>query len=240
MNDEPEIVESDVADDAKVYGGSQIVRSAIGSSAVVGNGAVVLRSSIGSRARINRRNFVNDSTVGTMTYTGIGTTIHAAKVGAFCSIAGGVDIGGLDHRLDAATTYTEERFGSGLGFPARRSAADNRECCVVGSDVWIGSHAVVLGKASLGHGSVVGAGAVVTKPVPPYAIAVGVPAKVVSYRFDEDVVDRLLRLGWWDWPLPDIERCVGLLTQPLNDDALDRLEEVGRALSGASSERMAE
>lgn len=70
----------------------------------------------------------------------------------------------------------------------------------IGSDVWIGAHAIILPAVTVGDGAIVGAGAVVTHDVPPYAVVVGVPAKILRFRFDEDTVNKLLRIRWWDWP----------------------------------------
>jgi carbonic anhydrase/acetyltransferase-like protein (isoleucine patch superfamily) len=65
--------------------------------------------------------------------------------------------------------------------------------------VWIGDSVVVLGGVTIGNGAVIGAGAVVTKSVPPYAVAVGNPAKVVSYRYPEQIVAQVESLEWWTW-----------------------------------------
>ena len=71
----------------------------------------------------------------------------------------------------------------------------------IGNDVWIGHGAVILPGVTVGDGAVVGANAVVTKDVSPYAIVGGAPARVIRMRFADDVVERLMRLAWWDWPL---------------------------------------
>ncbi len=71
---------------------------------------------------------------------------------------------------------------------------------VIGSDVWIGAHATILSGVAIGDGAVVGACSVVAKDVPPYAVAVGNPARVVRYRFEPDLIERLLAIRWWDWP----------------------------------------
>lgn len=71
---------------------------------------------------------------------------------------------------------------------------------LIGSDVWIGARAIILGGVEIGDGAIIGAGAVVTKDIPPYSIAVGVPAKVISYRFSPDKVATLKNLSWWDLP----------------------------------------
>jgi tetrahydrodipicolinate N-succinyltransferase len=69
---------------------------------------------------------------------------------------------------------------------------------VVGNDVWIGSAAQVLQGVTIGDGSIIAAGAIVTKDVPPYAIVAGVPARIIRYRFEPSEIDILLRLKWWD------------------------------------------
>lgn len=68
----------------------------------------------------------------------------------------------------------------------------------IGNDVWIGTRVIIMGGVKIGNGAVIGAGAIVTKDVPDYAIAVGVPAKVVKYRFSPDIIEKLLELQWWN------------------------------------------
>ncbi|WP_140538245.1 DapH/DapD/GlmU-related protein [Mesorhizobium sp. B1-1-8] len=82
----------------------------------------------------------------------------------------------------------------------------------VGNDVWIGHGAIMLPGVAIGDGAVVGAGAVVTKDVPPYAIVVGSPAKVIRYRFSEDVVAKLLAIQWWQWDDEKVKSEAGTLT----------------------------
>ena len=69
----------------------------------------------------------------------------------------------------------------------------------IGNDVWIGMNAIILSGVSIGDGAVVAAGAVVVEDVPPYAIVLGVPAKVKGYRFKTEVIQSLLEMRWWDW-----------------------------------------
>lgn len=94
----------------------------------------------------------------------------------------------------------------------------------IGNDVWIGAKVTIMPGIAIGDGAVIGSNAVVTKDVPPYAIVVGVPAKVIKYRFDEDVIKDLLELKWWNYPesfiktLPfeDIKECIRLLKENIN------------------------
>lgn len=89
----------------------------------------------------------------------------------------------------------------------------------IGNDVWIGERAVVMGGVKIGDGAVVALGAVVTKDVPPYAIVGGVPAKVIKYRFPQEIIDELLEIKWWNLPfefiktLPfnNIEECIKII-----------------------------
>ena len=76
----------------------------------------------------------------------------------------------------------------------------------IGNDVFIGANVTVLDGVKIGDGAVIGAGAVVTKDIPPYGIAVGVPARVVKYRFDDSVVRRLQQKEWWNGSAEDIKR----------------------------------
>lgn len=78
-------------------------------------------------------------------------------------------------------------------------AWDNKGDIVVGNDVWIGYEAVILAGVTIGDGAIIGARAVVTKDVPPYTIVGGIPAKQIRKRFNEETIDILLKLKWWDW-----------------------------------------
>ena len=78
--------------------------------------------------------------------------------------------------------------------------------CIIGHDVWIGHAAIIMPGVTIGHGAIIGSGAVVTKDVPSYAIAVGVPAKVIKYRFDETTIESLLTIEWWNWERAQLEK----------------------------------
>jgi serine acetyltransferase len=70
---------------------------------------------------------------------------------------------------------------------------------IIENDVWIGATATIMSGVKISNGAVIGAGSVVTKDVPPYAIVAGNPAKVVKYRFTEEQIEKLLSIAWWDW-----------------------------------------
>lgn len=129
-------------------------------------------------------------------------------IGRFVAIAAGVRIfmNGGTHDMDGFSTYPFNIFGHGweAGFDPARRAAANRGDTTIGHDVWIGTGAALMPGVSIGPGAIIAAHAVVTRDVPPYALAAGNPARVVRLRFDEATVATLLRVAWWDWPVERI------------------------------------
>ena len=145
------------------------------------------------------------------------------KIGKFCSIACGAKFifTSANHSLKSLSTYPFPIFFEEWGLDVKniREAWDNKGDIVVGSDVWIGYEAVILSGVTIGDGAVVGARAVVTKDVPPYTVVGGVPARPIKKRFDEQTIDRLLKLRWWDLGREKIKECIPFI-QSGNVDAL--------------------
>ncbi len=132
------------------------------------------------------------------------------KLGAFCSIADGVKIFlGGEHRTDWVTTYPFSVLWKSArqqnGHP--RSKGD----VIIGNDVWIGEEAIILSGVRIGDGAVVGARAVVSKDIPPYAVVVGNPARVIKRRFEDEIVAQLLSIQWWLWDDERIEKAIPFL-----------------------------
>lgn len=97
----------------------------------------------------------------------------------------------------------------------------NKGPVIIGNDVWIGEGVRILTGTRIGDGAVIGTRAVVAGEIPPYAIAVGIPARVLRYRFSQEQIEKLLRIKWWNWPLEKIRKNEKLLVS--NDiDALER------------------
>jgi acetyltransferase-like isoleucine patch superfamily enzyme len=120
-------------------------------------------------------------------------------VGAFSSIHSEARVlGGGEHVITRASTFP---LNSLMFDRAKRTSADSvdKGPTVIGNDVFIGVGAIILAGLTVGDGAVVGAGAVVSKSVPPYAVVVGNPARIVHYRFESEIRDRLLALRWWEW-----------------------------------------
>ena len=134
-------------------------------------------------------------------------------IGKFCSIAANVKIVlDADHRMDWVSTYPFPALENiwpearGLkGHPATKGDV------IIGNDVWIAEGAVILSGVSIGDGAVVGGQAVVSKDVPPYAVVSGNPAKLIKKRFDDETIEKLLSIKWWNWPVEKIRKNVHLL-----------------------------
>jgi acetyltransferase-like isoleucine patch superfamily enzyme len=132
-------------------------------------------------------------------------------IGRYCSLAGGATLMlGGEHPTDRVTTYPH-RIGWQLPGAGEDGFPQHRGDLVIGSDVWLGTGALVFAGRTIGHGAVVAGGAVVTRDVPPYAIVGGNPAKVIRYRFTEEQIAELLEIKWWDWPDDDVRAAVPLL-----------------------------
>lgn len=135
-------------------------------------------------------------------------------IGSFCSIGSGASFimaGNQGHRYDWASSFPffymqEVPFFSG-SLDAFKRAGDT----VIGSDVWIGSEAMILPGIKVGHGAVIGSRALVTKDVEDYAIIGGDPAKVIKKRFTDKEIALLLEMQWWDWPDERIGEAMSLL-----------------------------
>jgi acetyltransferase-like isoleucine patch superfamily enzyme len=134
-------------------------------------------------------------------------------IGRFCSIGADVCIFlGGEHHVDWVSSYPFSlKFNDAAALPGYPHAKGD---VVIGSDVWIGRGASILSGVRVGHGAVIGAGSLVARDVPPYTIVVGNPARAIRPRFTPEVVDALLRIAWWEWPLDRIREAWPLLQSP--------------------------
>lgn len=188
---------------------------------------------------------VNSRIVGN-TYIGAFTNIRdncllrsVTSIGRFTSVAGGVVMWNANHASQIITTHVivenadSEWLSDWTKIPnsidwIRRNKevisgmknSGKKRTIIVGNDCWIGNGVKILQGVTIGDGAIIGAGAIVTRDVPPYAVAVGNPAKVVKYRFSDNIIAKLMALKWWNYGpdilldsnLEDIEETIDLIT----------------------------
>lgn len=135
-------------------------------------------------------------------------------IGKFCQIADGVEfvMNGANHQMNAVSTfpfYTLE--GWDMNAPAM-SDLPLKGDTVIGNDVWIGQNAVILPGVHIGDGAIIGTNSVVGSDVAPYTIVVGNPAKVLRKRFDDELIELMLQLKWWDKSIDEINELIPVLT----------------------------
>jgi len=165
--------------------------------------ARVRDSVLGAYTEVGARTTVAETRMGDYSYVVDDASIIYAEIGRFCSIAAQTRINPGNHPLErvALNHFTYRSASYGLGEDDRSFFNWRRAHKVtLGHDVWIGHGAVVLPGVSIGTGAAIGAGAVVSRHVPPFAIAVGVPARVSRLRFPPEIVAALERIAWWHWP----------------------------------------
>lgn len=150
---------------------------------------------LGKNTTIGKNSIVDRFTsIGDETFINTNCMITKATIGNYCSIGSNVVIGPGEHSLKKISL-------SGRFYIDTYNTLTKREC-EIEHDVWIGTHAIILRGVKIGTGAVVGANSVVTKDVPPYAVVVGSPAKVIKYRFNKEKILKILNSNWF---LEDLE-----------------------------------
>jgi acetyltransferase-like isoleucine patch superfamily enzyme len=174
--------------------------SSFGKYNVIFRNVAIINSVIGDHTFIQKNSFIND-----------------ADIGKFCSIAMGVQIGLAQHAISHVSSHPAFYL---LNTPLVKTFSESdlfstTSRTMIGHDVWIGQNAMIMSGMKVGTGAIIGAGCVVTKDVPEYAIVIGVPAKTVRFRFDENIRNGLLKTEWWNMSDEWLERNYSLFSDPL-------------------------
>lgn len=135
-------------------------------------------------------------------------------IGKFCQIGAGVEfvMNGANHQMNAVSTYPFYIFGSWDQSAPSKEDLPFKGDTVVGNDVWIGQNSTILPGVHIGDGAIIGLNSVVTRDVLPYTIVAGNPAQTVRKRFDDELIDLLLKLKWWDKSIEEINALIPLLS----------------------------
>jgi len=205
----------------RIFSKSRIIKSVINKNVVIGNDSRITESKLENCVEIARRNNIKYSSIGAYSYTGENTVILMSTIGKYCSISWNVTIGGANHNMNHLALSDVGRI-----FPDEKITNERlkEKELFIGNDVWIAAGVNVLRGVKIGDGAVCGAGAVITKDVPPYAIVVGVPAKIIGYRFSQDIINRLCELKWWDLPYDTLNSCKFCFKDEFTIEKLEYLE----------------
>lgn len=228
---------------AKLAEGVKVKGSVVASGVNIGNDSRINTSNLKGTITIGNDNFLEKTVVNGNFQSGsncriYGTTINGnvtlgkftslwgpnldlvtggqkITIGSFCSIARNVSFQTFNHNHNKLTSYFigQNLFGEHWG--NERITNGN---IVIENDVWIGTHCVILGGVTVHNGAVIAANAVVLKDVPPYSIVAGTPAKVIGYRFENEAIEQIQKLKWWDWPIEKIKKNRDLFTDEVNED----------------------
>ena len=175
----------------------------------------IINSKIDRTAAVHCGTRLHNVQIGKYSYITRNTLIQNTIIGDYCSISDNCNIGMPAHPIHYVSTSPvflcgKNRLKRNLGkhnyVPSKRTQ--------IGNDVWIGANVMIKSGINIGDGAIIGAGAVITHDIPDYAIAVGVPAKVIKYRFDENTIQKLKKISWWDWPETKILQFAYLFDRP--------------------------
>ena len=143
-------------------------------------------------------------------------------IGKFCMIASDVKfiMNGANHLSNAISTYPFAVFGNGWESAMEGKTYPNKGNIEIGNDVWIGYNATIMAGVKIGDGAIIATNSTVVSDVEPYSIVGGNPAREIKKRFSPEIIERLLKLQWWNWDIEKITKNV----QNLTDLDIDKLE----------------
>lgn len=186
----------------------------------IGKGGKIVNTKMMPFSSVGSLSVVHNSVLGKYTSIGRNATIHNTSIGNFCSISWNVTIGATSHPLTYPSTHAFS-YISRFQFVANDQKIV--KYCIIGSDVWIGTNAIILSGVNIGNGAVIGAGSIVTKDVKPYHVVVSAPAKSIKIRFSEKVIIKLEKIKWWDWKYNKIKLNLDFFQKELSEASLELL-----------------
>lgn len=150
------------------------------------------------------------------------------NIGNYCSMGANVKFEiNSEHRTSCISTYPFPCIYSKWPGAAHIPTSDvitNKGDVNVGNDVWIGTGVTILGGVTIGDGAIIGAYSLVTKDVSPYSIVGGNPIREIRKRFSDDIIEKLLEIKWWDWPVEKVNKYAAILSSC----DIEKILEIGR------------
>lgn len=163
---------------------------------------------------VGERSKLLNCKLGYASYIGNDCKFYFTEIGRYCSISNDVSVVAGRHPTDTFVS-THPDFYSVLHNKQMKvhyvknqkfdeykfQNAEKSTLVHIGNDVWIGEGVKIMEGITVGDGAIIGAGTIVTKDIPPYSISVGVPNRILRYRFEPEIIQKLLRIAWWNYDI---------------------------------------
>jgi len=190
----------------------------------IGKNVTLNNCTLDDHSRVAEYASIHNSIIGSYTAIGRYSKIVHTDIGKYCAISWDTTINAISHPYNHLTINAFPYVPYVGNFVKKRTQTYQK--VIIKNDVWIGANSVIMPGITIGNGAIIGAGAVVTKDIPDYAIVVGVPAKIIKYRFPEEIIKKLLELSWWDLDPQLIKEYVEIWQGEFDSDSIKRLEDI--------------
>ncbi len=195
---------------------SYVYQATIGDNVTIHDRCTILHAKLENSTAVYSHSSFSNSTLGSYSYVAEQSVISSVTIGRFSSIGPFFLCGYGVHPTNFISTspaFYSTRRQCGISFTEQDQFEEQKQT-IIGNDVWIGAKVFVRDGVRIGDGALIAAGAVVTADVPDYAMVGGVPAKLIRYRFPEEIVRELLEIKWWNWNEDRLRQAQPLIAQP--------------------------
>ena len=238
-----QVINSQLEGNVVIYKNARILSSRLSGENSIGDFTTIRNSFLGLHTSLQRYCDILRCEIDAYTIIEKNAVIHDAKIGKFCEVSWHCSIGGDNHNYKLPTIH-HWYWNKSFGFEDEENVIGGQlfknkilsEECVIGNDVWIGSGVTVNRKVHIGNGVVLASGTVVTKDVPDYAIVGGVPGHIIKYRFNDDIISRLLKIQWWNWPHEILKKNRHLFGIEVTEATLTEMEHIKDQLLAESTD----
>jgi virginiamycin A acetyltransferase len=201
----------------------EFLNSEVHKEAIVHDYTTLINSKVGRMCVIGKFSKMAYSSLLDLSYIGEYTIVINSSIGKFTSISWGVTIGPEEHDYNKVTNHSFLYSTKSFKLSNTKYYSPFEKECVIGNDVWIGCNSTILRGVTIGDGAVIGANSLVNKDVPPYAVVVGSPARLVKFRFSEEIIIKMEEIKWWDMPLDLISANAELFNRTPDLSVIEKL-----------------